>query len=55
MIAEKTGWTKHEIMHQLSFAELNLMLADLPKLVKKETKKSEFKSDEEIAEWLGTI
>lgn len=55
MVAEKTGWTKHEILHNLSFAEINLMLADTPRMIKKENTKTEFKSDNEIAEWLGSI
>jgi len=51
VIAEKTGWTKTEIIYNNSFASLNMMLADAPKLSKKKEKK-EFESDDELAAWL---
>lgn len=52
-IAEKTGWTKEQILHDYSFAELGYMIADSPRLIKKKNKVSEFESDEEIADWFG--
>lgn len=54
MVADKTGWTKKQILHDYSFAELNFMLADAPKLTRKKPKPETFNSDEELAAWLGT-
>lgn len=51
-VAEKTGWTKHEILHKVSFSELLAMLADAPGLKKKTKEKKEFQSDEELVAWL---
>lgn len=49
MVAEKTGWTKKEIIHEHSFSELNFMLADAPKLIKKKPEVRTAKSDDELA------
>lgn len=54
MVAEKTGWSKKEILHDHSFAELLFEIADAPRLVKKGKEKKEFESDDELAAWLGT-
>lgn len=53
MIAEKTGWTKQQILNDYSFAELNMMLADAPRLAKKKKEVKTLESDEELATWLG--
>ena len=54
MIAEKTGWTKKEILHDYSFSELSFMIADLPKLTRKKKEPETFNSDEDLAAWFGT-
>ena len=54
MVAEKTGWTKSQILHDYSFAELNFMLADSPKLTKKKPTPETFDSEEDLAAWFGT-
>ena len=51
MVAEKTGWTKQQILHEHSFSELNFMMADAPKLIKKKPKPKTFTNDEELAAW----
>lgn len=51
MVAEKTGWSKEQILNDHSFAELNLMLSDAPRLVKK---KKTLTTDDEIASFFGT-
>lgn len=52
MISEKTGWSKKQILHDHSFAELNFMLADAPKVVRKKETKT-FANDDELAAWFG--
>lgn len=52
MIAEKTGWTKHQILNDYSFSELKIMLDDAPKLKKSKGKK--LSTDDEIASFFGT-
>ena len=52
MVAEKTGWSKKEILNEHSFAELNMMLSDAPRLVKK---KKTLTTDDELASFFGTI
>lgn len=52
VIAEKTGWTKREILYNNSFASLNLMLADAPKLTKNKKEKEAFADDDELKAWL---
>lgn len=56
MIAEKTGWSKEQILNDHSFAELNFMLADAPRLLNQKKKKEpkKFNSDDELAAWFGT-
>ena len=51
MVAEKTGWSKNEILHEHSFSALNFMLADAPRLIKKKPEKKTFTNDEELAAW----
>lgn len=53
MLAEKTGWTKEQILNDYSFAELNMMLADMPRLNSKK-KTTTFDSDDDLAAWFGT-
>lgn len=51
MVAEKTGWTKKQILHEHSFSELNFMMADAPRLIKKKPAKKTVENDEELAAW----
>lgn len=52
-MAEKTGWSKDSIINDFSFAELNMMINDAPRLVRKKKEKEEFSTDDELADWLG--
>lgn len=33
MLAEKTGWTYHYILHRMAWANIRMMLADAPQYV----------------------
>ncbi|MEH0008243.1 MAG: hypothetical protein V6Z82_05925 [Flavobacteriales bacterium] len=50
MVAERTGWTKREIL-RMSLSELQAMLADAPRLVSPKEKR-EFKNDAELIHFL---
>lgn len=50
MVAEKTGWTKKQILHEHSFSELNFMMADAPRLIKK---RKTLTSDEELSRFFN--
>lgn len=52
MVAEKTGWTKEQILYDVSFSELNLMLSDSPRLIKK--KQNKLSTDEDFASFFKT-
>lgn len=54
MIAEKTGWTKKQILNDFSFAELNFMLSDLPRLIKQKNKSKKLTTDEDFASFFKT-
>ena len=54
MIAEKTGWSKKQIIEDHSFAELSFMLADSPRMIRKKKEQIKLGSDEELAAWFGT-
>ena len=54
MVAEKTGWTKEQILKDYSFAELSFMLADSPRMIRKKKEVTKLESDEELAAWFGT-
>ncbi|MCZ2084162.1 MAG: hypothetical protein LC112_07790 [Flavobacteriales bacterium] len=54
MVAEKTGWTKEQILKEHSFAELSFMLADAPRMIRKKKEVKKLESDEELAAWFGT-
>lgn len=51
MVAEKTGWSKEQILNDHSFAELNLMLSDAPRLVRK---KEKLTTGDQLAAFFGT-
>ncbi len=53
MVAEKTGWSKEQILNDVSFSELNLMLADSPRLIRK-TNNKKLTTDEEYASFFKT-
>jgi hypothetical protein len=53
MVAEKTGWTKKQILNDYSFAELNMMMADAPRLTKKKKEAQTFNSDDDLSAWFG--
>lgn len=54
MVAEKTGWSEKEIMHDHSFSELTFKLADAPRMIRKKKEEQKIESDEELAAWFGT-
>lgn len=54
MIAEKTGWTKKQILNDFSFAELNFMLSDSPRLIKRKNKNKKLTTDEDFALFFKT-
>ena len=54
MVAEKTGWSKNQILHDHSFAELSFMIADAPRLIRKKKEPEKIKSADELAAWFGT-
>jgi hypothetical protein len=53
MVAEKTGWSKEEILNDFSFAELNFMMADAPRLIKKKNN-NKLTTDEDFASFFKT-
>lgn len=44
-IAQQTGWTKEYIMTRISYVNLQMMLADAPRLVKHKENTTESRGD----------
>lgn len=54
MIYEKTGWTRHYVMWKVSWINIQMMLADAPRMGKKGKDSKQFvKSDKELIEFLN--
>lgn len=55
MLAEKTGWTYHYIMHGVAWVNIRMMLADMPRYVSERDEDVREATDDDLRNLVNKI